>query len=100
VIVTQTFGDQSCSTEDVIILTEPDRLTASAGVSKLPGCNDSDLELAEVRITNPLGGTPPYKYSFNGIDYGNSSVGYLKADTHTIYVRDELGCTFPMEVVI
>src|SRR5690606_19891841 len=76
VIVTQTYGDQSCSTEDVISINEPDRLTASAGVSKLPGCNDSDIELAEVRITNPLGGTPPYRYSFDGIEYGSSAIGY------------------------
>src|SRR5690606_34728410 len=100
VIVTQTYGDQSCSTEDVISINEPDRLTASAGVSKLPGCNDSDIELAEVRITNPLGGTPPYRYSFDGIEYGSSAIGYLKADTHTIDIMDEADCTFAMEVVI
>src|SRR5690606_33966273 len=100
VIVTQTYGDQSCSTEDLITLTEPDRLTASAGVSKLPGCNDTDIELAEVRITNPLGGTPPYRYSFDVNYYSTSPIGYLKADTHTIYIMDDADCIFPMEVEI
>src|SRR5690606_32544118 len=101
VIVTQTSGDQSCSSEEVTILTEPNRVTAAAGVSKLPGCNEADLELAEVRITNPLGGTEPYEYSFdNGNTYSSSAIGYLKADTHTVYVRDKKDCTFPMTVVI
>ncbi|WP_335966836.1 T9SS type B sorting domain-containing protein [Galbibacter sp. PAP.153] len=103
VTVTQTYGNQSCTSDDVITLTEPDRLTASAGVSKLPGCDAFDEDLAEVRITNPLGGTPPYEYSFNGdIDsnYSISPVGYLAADTHTLYVRDSKGCTYAMEVEI
>src|SRR5690606_22574506 len=100
VIVTQTYGDQSCSTEDVISINEPDRLTASAGVSKLPGCNDSDIELAEVRITNPLGGTPPYRYSFDGIEYGSSAIGYLKEDTHPIYTMEQADGTLPRKEVI
>ncbi|MCF8713629.1 T9SS type B sorting domain-containing protein [Joostella atrarenae] len=101
VTVTQSYGSQTCSTSDKITLTEPDRLTASAGVSKLPGCNSSDETLAEVRITNPLGGTPPYTYSFdNGSSYGNSAIGNLSANTHTLYVKDSEDCTFQMTVTI
>src|SRR5690606_5906607 len=33
-------------------------------------------------------------------EYGSSAIGYLKADTHTIYIMDEADCTFAMEVVI
>ena len=101
VTVTQDYGNQSCSSDKLITLTEPDRLTASAGVSKLPGCNASDEKLAEVRITNPLGGTPPYEYSFDGENtYNTTAIGYLKADTHTLYVRDSKGCKYSMEIEI
>ncbi|MCM5662288.1 T9SS type B sorting domain-containing protein [Galbibacter mesophilus] len=104
VTVTQNFGtEQVCATTDTISLAEPDRLTASAGVSKLPGCDSSNNKLAEVRITNPLGGTPPYEYSFRGGEsgsYSSSSTAFLEANTHTLYIKDAEGCTYQMEVTI
>ncbi|UNY99710.1 T9SS type B sorting domain-containing protein [Zhouia spongiae] len=101
VTVTQTYGDQTCTSSETVTITEPDRLTASAGVSKLPGCDSNDETLAEVRITNPLGGTPPYEYSFDGgTSYSNNPVGYLSADTHTLFIKDSRNCIFPMEIEI
>jgi hypothetical protein len=56
---------------------------------------------AEVRITNAIGGTAPYEYSFDGgSNYSASAIGYLLPGTHTLYIRDANLCTYPMTVTI
>ncbi|WP_306351228.1 T9SS type B sorting domain-containing protein [Flavobacterium sp. '19STA2R22 D10 B1'] len=92
--------NRGCSATTSVIITQPQHaLTASAGVSKDITC-DAVNNLAEVRITNALGGVGPYTYSFNGVTYGPSNIGHLPVGTHTVYIRDTTGCTFPMTVIV
>ena len=71
-----------------------------AGVSQLIGCGTgANKDKAEVRITNPSGGTPPYQYKFDG-NYGSSKVAWLPAGVHTVYVKDANGCELGMTVTV
>lgn len=89
----------NCTIDEIYTITEPLTLSASAAVTQLAECNPGLG--AEVRITNALGGTAPYEYSFDGgSTYGSSSIGYLFPGTHTLYIRDANLCTYPMMVTI
>lgn len=89
----------NCTVDEIYTITEPLTLSASAAVTQLAECNPGLG--AEVRITNALGGTAPYEYSFDGgSTYGSSSIGYLFPGTHTLYIRDANLCTYPMTVTI
>lgn len=89
----------NCIVNEIYTITEPLTLSASAAVTQLAECNPGLG--AEVRITNAIGGTAPYEYSFNGgTSYGASSIGYLLPGTHTVYIRDANLCTYPMTVTI
>ncbi|MFD2100168.1 T9SS type B sorting domain-containing protein [Flagellimonas iocasae] len=89
----------NCIINQIYNITEPFTLSASAAVTQLAECNPGLG--AEVRITNAIGGTAPYEYSFNGgTTYGSSSIGYLLPGTHTVYIRDANLCTYPMTVTI
>jgi len=88
-----------CLVNEIYTITEPLTLSASAAVTQLAECNPGLG--AEVRITNAIGGTAPYEYSFNGgTSYGPSSIGYLLPGTHTVYIRDANLCAYPMTVTI
>lgn len=89
----------NCDITEIYTITEPLTLSASAAVTALAECYPGMG--AEVRITNAIGGTAPYEYSFDGgSTYGASSIGYLLPGTHTLYIRDANLCTYPMTVTI
>lgn len=89
----------NCEVTEIYTITEPLTLSASAAVTALAECYPGMG--AEVRITNAIGGTAPYEYSFDGgSNYGASSIGYLLPGTHTLYIRDANLCTYPMTVTI
>lgn len=94
----------NCEETVPVVISEPEYLVASAGVSELVSCN-KDL-YAAVHITNPQGGTPfslpdLYRYSFDGgISYTISNTQNLPSGTHTVYIKDANGCVFPMEVIV
>ncbi|WP_081894237.1 T9SS type B sorting domain-containing protein [Muricauda sp. MAR_2010_75] len=89
----------NCIVNEIYTITEPLTLSASAAVTQLAECNPGLG--AEVRITNAIGGTAPYEYSFDGgTNYGANSIGYLLPGTHTVYIRDANLCTYPMTVTI
>src|SRR5690606_27355701 len=89
----------NCEVAQIYTITEPLTLSASAAVTALAECNPGMG--AEVRITNAIGGTAPYQYSFDGgTTYGASSIGYLFPGTHTLYIRDANLCTYPTSVTI
>ncbi|QCX01892.1 T9SS type B sorting domain-containing protein [Aggregatimonas sangjinii] len=93
--VTDSSGCTINITHDIV---EPFPLSASAGVSRDATCDPMG---AEVRITNVVGGTAPYAYSFDGgSTYGTSTIEVLPAGTYTIIVRDASTCTFPMTVTV
>ncbi len=89
----------NCEVTQTYNITEPFTLSASAAVTQLVECNPSDG--AEVRVTNAQGGTAPYTYSFDGgSTYDTSAIGFLLPGTHTVYIKDANGCTYPMSVTI
>nr|WP_299071597.1 T9SS type B sorting domain-containing protein [uncultured Allomuricauda sp.] len=89
----------NCDVTDTYTITEPLTLSASAAVTQLAECNPGLG--AEVRITNAIGGTAPYEYSFDGgTNYSTNPIGFLLPGTHTVYIRDANNCTFPMSVTI
>jgi gliding motility-associated-like protein len=89
----------NCDVAEIYTITEPLTLSASAGVSRLAQCNPGLG--AEVRITNVIGGTSPYEYSFDGgVSYGNNSIGFLMSGTHSVFVRDSNLCSYQMSVTV
>ncbi|TKD65124.1 T9SS type B sorting domain-containing protein [Flavobacterium sp. ASW18X] len=88
----------SCEIDQIYAISEPLPLSASAAVAQLAECNPSG---AEIRITNVIGGTAPYTYSFDGgTTYGASSIENLLPGDHTLFVRDANNCTYPMTVTV
>ncbi|MBS7255246.1 T9SS type B sorting domain-containing protein [Flavobacterium branchiicola] len=77
-------------------------LTASAGVSELAGCGLPGFEYqGKVRITNPQGGTPFYKYSFDGQKtWIDENEAYVNPGTHTLYIKDSKDCIYAMSGVV
>nr|WP_298996157.1 T9SS type B sorting domain-containing protein [uncultured Allomuricauda sp.] len=89
----------NCEVSQAYNITEPFTLSASAAVTQLAECNPGLG--AEVRITNAIGGTAPYEYSFDGgTNYAASPIGFLLPGTHTVFIRDANNCTFPMSVTV
>ncbi|NKI31229.1 T9SS type B sorting domain-containing protein [Croceivirga thetidis] len=85
-----------CTVNLIYALISPQTLSASAAVTELAECNVAG---AEVRISNVIGGTAPYEYSFDGgSNYVSSSTANLLPGTHNLSVRDANGCTFTMTV--
>ena len=92
-------NDSSGCTVDLIhTISDPFPLSASAGVSRDATCDPMG---AEVRVTNVVGGTPTYLYSFDGgANYTSSSTAVLLPGTYTVIVKDSTGCEFPMDVTV
>lgn len=92
------LDNSGCDVTLPFVLDEPFPLSASAGVSRDVTCDPSGG--AEVRITNVVGGTAPYEYSFDGgATWGTSSVGMLLPGDYTVFVRDA-SCSFAMNVTV
>lgn len=89
----------NCDITQIYTIMEPLTLSASAAVTELAECNPGLG--AEVRITNAIGGTAPYEYSFDGgTNYDTNPIGFLLPGNHTLYIRDANNCTFPMDITI
>lgn len=87
-----------CDIQQSYDLDQPFPLAASAGVSRDVTCDPSNG--AEVRITNVVGGYPPYEYSFDGGGtWGASPIALLPSGNYTVFVRDAT-CSFAMDVTV
>ncbi|MDT0620463.1 T9SS type B sorting domain-containing protein [Croceitalea vernalis] len=92
------LDDSGCDIQQSYDLDQPFTLSASAGVSRDVTCDPSNG--AEVRITNVVGGYPPYEYSFDGgSNWGSSSIAQLLPGDYTVLVRDA-SCSFSMDVSV
>ncbi len=103
--IVRVTDNRSCTAvSTMVVVTEPEFLSAAAGVIDLVSCSSNAT--AEVRIANATGGTPfpspsPYRYSFDGgLTYGTSNAQQLPVGSHTVFVKDINGCRFPMEVEV
>ncbi|RKR14815.1 gliding motility-associated-like protein [Maribacter vaceletii] len=84
--------------EPPYVLSEPFPFSASAGVSRDVSCDPSNG--AEVRITNVVGGTPPYSFSFDGgATFSGSQTAILMPGTYNLIARDA-SCDFPMTIEV
>ena len=97
-------GSVSCTVSKTITLPPPaqGRVIASAGVSELIGCGTGiNADKARVRITNVRGGTPPYKFSFDGgATWGTDREKWLLPGTYTVIASDNVDCEYRTQVVV
>ncbi len=84
--------NNGCVITDAITIGQPNPVSASA-TSTSTSCNG--FENGSVTITNAQGGTAPYFYSINGVDYqpGATFIG-LEAGDYGVHVQDVNGCSY------
>ncbi|MGB5822274.1 MAG: SprB repeat-containing protein, partial [Saonia sp.] len=93
------LDESGCDVTQAVSLNAPFPLSAAVGVSRDVSCNPAAG--ADVRVTNVVGGTSPYEYSFDGgSNFGTSSTASLAPGTYNVIVRDDNDCTFPMSVTV
>lgn len=84
-------NDKGCQDSTNFVLEEPDRLQAqlsAVDVTCVSGENGGAIS-----IDTTFGGTPPYRYSLDGVVFGSSTqFPALFADTYTVVVQDAAGC--------
>ncbi|WP_159247059.1 T9SS type B sorting domain-containing protein, partial [Tenacibaculum maritimum] len=81
--------DYSCTyTTPTIKVIDPDKVVASAGITGNITCRDPQ---ATITVTG-TGGTAPYMYSNDGINFVASNVFRVDAGQHKYYVRDSKMC--------
>lgn len=83
--------EAGCTISARTSLRSPNNIATDTQVRAVTCAGDRD---GRISIT-PQGGTPPYRYSLNDIDYSGSNtfVG-LSAGNYTIFIRDGEGCTY------
>ncbi|MGE0562119.1 MAG: gliding motility-associated C-terminal domain-containing protein [Flavobacteriales bacterium] len=94
----QVTDGNGCKTVQTVVIGE--NLVLTANVSSINvTCNGGNDGSA---IVVPVGGVPPYNYSWSGPcpAPNNNAVTGLCAGTYTVTVTDALGCTGPVTVVI
>jgi gliding motility-associated-like protein len=81
-----------CTKDTSIVLVSTGGITSVDVISVDPSCGQPD---GSVTITNVIGGSAPYQYSFNGATYNVSNqYNGLAASTYTLTVQDNAGCTY------
>ena len=90
IIVKDNLG---CTKDTVIVLDQPtSALTATASNTRIATCDGND---GQVTIT-AAGGTPPYTYSLDGVNFSDSSAILTTPSTgdwNSLTVKDANGCT-------
>ncbi|MEM1215010.1 MAG: gliding motility-associated C-terminal domain-containing protein, partial [Bacteroidota bacterium] len=86
-----------CDVSRTVTVTQPANLEASVIVENVSCFGDRDGRL-EIVVE---GGTPPFRYSLDGINYttSNTLIG-LEADNYNIFIDDINNCTFTTTALI
>ena len=86
-----------CTADFPVQVQDPPLLVAEVGKTDSSSCSDSTGSVTLI----VSGGTPPYSYSADGVDFaaGNLLSG-LPVGDHMVYVRDENNCTTALTVTI
>jgi gliding motility-associated-like protein/uncharacterized repeat protein (TIGR01451 family) len=92
VVVEYTYGPSVClSDPETVVINEN---TAISGIAELTApytCTSTGT----ITVTNVTGGTPPYLYSIDGVNFQSSPVfTNLTNGTYTVVIRDANDCTF------
>ena len=81
---------KNCVTTNTVTVDEPVVLSLSSTITVALDCNTT----ATIDVTATNGGTAPYTYSIDGVNFSNTtSFTGLVDGTHTITVRDANNCT-------
>ncbi|MBC8766879.1 T9SS type B sorting domain-containing protein [Arenibacter sp. BSSL-BM3] len=81
---------KGCQITGSVTLTDPPVLTTTTTVSQDYTCTTGS---ATITVTSTNGGTAPYQYSIDGVNFGASTTfSGLMAGTYTISARDAKGC--------
>ncbi|PBN46615.1 T9SS type B sorting domain-containing protein [Capnocytophaga sputigena] len=81
----------------VVILPPQAPLRAYAGVVADRSCDTTNNQY-KVSVNNVIGGTPPYRYSFDGENtYVTNPIGFIGGST-TIYVKDSKDCRLEIPI--
>ena len=81
----------------IVILPPQAPLRAYAGVVADRSCDTAHNQY-KVSVNNVTGGTPPYRYSFDGENtYVTNSIGFIGGST-TIYVKDSKDCRLEIPI--
>ncbi len=84
------IDDYNCSFDTTVMLTQPDSMDITASVQN-PTC--STLADGQVTLTVVAGGTGPFTYSSDGVNFSpNPTLGPLPSGTHILTVMDDNGC--------
>ncbi|NAY91684.1 T9SS type B sorting domain-containing protein [Muricauda sp. JGD-17] len=97
VVINQRKGSAACDYFEYHTISAPSNpLDADAVLVQDYTC----LQNGIVEAQNITGGTAPYEYSIDGVNFGVSpTFSNLTDGTYTITVRDDNGCTFPTNTI-
>jgi gliding motility-associated-like protein len=81
--------EQSCILVDSVVVSQPEELDAQIDAVNVSCYDGRDGEIMFL----PSGGTPPYTYSLDGLNFNGSSLQIgLTPGTYPTYIRDVNGC--------
>ena len=87
---------KECTVTSSVTVGEPAAITFDAAIIQEYTC----LQDASVEAQNVIGGTSPYTYSIDGINFGANSFTGLKDGNYTLTVKDDNGCTATRPITI
>ncbi|RIA11114.1 gliding motility-associated-like protein [Flavobacteriaceae bacterium MAR_2010_72] len=92
VIIRATKAGYVCPYPETITIAPAPELFGDAEITQPYTClNDGEIQVISGSVS---GGTPPYEYSIDGINFSTNTVfGGLTNGTYTVTVRDANGCT-------
>lgn len=94
VTVTDENGCSEILSADII---EPDSISLAVSILDVLCAGDATGAISVLAT----GGTPPYEYSLNGVDFQLSpDLTGLAAGTYTVYVRDSRNCIYTIEGIV
>lgn len=87
----------NCSTQSNATILQPATVEVNIDITDVTCFGDRDGRIE----VNTIGGTPPYQYSLDNINYnGIATMIGLTASNQTVYVRDAKGCLYVQPVTI
>ncbi|MCF6361110.1 MAG: T9SS type A sorting domain-containing protein [Cyclobacteriaceae bacterium] len=87
----------SCNVTDNVTLTEPAAFSSGVLSANITCHGDGDGSIT----LSPTGGTSPYEYSIDGINFGSSgSFTSLLAGDYTVTIRDANNCEYTEQITI
>jgi len=87
---------KECTVTNSVTVGEPAAITFDAAIIQEYTC----LQDASVEAQNVIGGTSPYTYSIDGINFGANNFTGLKDGNYTLIVKDDNGCTATRAITI